>query len=375
MGVLCAMLIVIQLFGGFRGLKAALKMGAVIRVMDSQFVTDYDEDMVIDSAMAGAVSGLDDRWSYYMDAEAYADYMDYSANLYQGIGVTIQKDEETGGFRIVTINKDGPAQRVGILAGDIILAVDGISVTEGDTSDVRALIQADYGKEAIVTVQHEDGSREDFTVSCEVIYSTPVTFELLEGDVGYIIIENFREGASDDAINAVSELITDGAECLVFDVRNNPGGQLTELVKLLDYLLPEGDVFVRTDRNGRESVETSDADCVELPIAVLVNGDSYSAAEFFAAALQEYDWAEVVGEPTTGKARSQVTVELYDGSAVHLSKYSYLTPNRVDLYEAGGIVPDVLSTLTEEERQKLDTGWLEPAEDPQLQAAIDDLQS
>ena len=374
-GLLLAAIFAAVVFGGWRGVKAALKMSAVLRVIDTQFVTECDEDAVVDSAMSGAVSGLDDRWSYYMDADSYAAYLDYSANRYQGIGVTIRKDEETGGFLIVTVNRDGPAQRAGITAGDIILAVDGVSVTEGDTEDVRALIQADYGKDALVTVRHEDGSEEDFSVSCEEVFSSPVEYELLDEDVGYIIIDNFREGAADEAKNAVGELMSDGASCLVFDVRNDPGGQLTELVSILDYLLPEGDVFIRSDRAGHETIETSDASCIELPMAVIVNGESYSAAEFFAAALREYDRAVVVGEPTTGKARSQITVPLFDGSAVHISKYAYLTPDRVDLYEAGGIVPDVEIALTEEERQQFDTGWLEPGDDPQIRAAIDALRS
>ena len=374
-GLLLAAIFTAVVFGGWRGVKAALKMSAVLRVIDTQFVTECDGDAVVDSAMSGAVSGLDDRWSYYMDADSYAAYLDYSANRYQGIGVTIRKDEETGGFLIVTVNRDGPAQRAGITAGDIILAVDGVSVTEGDTEDVRALIQADYGKDALVTVRHEDGSEEDFSVSCEEVFSSPVEYELLDEDVGYIIIDNFREGAADEAKNAVGELMSDGASCLVFDVRNDPGGQLTELVSILDYLLPEGDVFIRSDRAGHETIETSDASCIELPMAVIVNGESYSAAEFFAAALREYDRAVVVGEPTTGKARSQITVPLFDGSAVHISKYAYLTPDRVDLYEAGGIVPDVEIALTEEERQQFDTGWLEPGDDPQIRAAIDALRS
>ncbi|MCD7749578.1 MAG: S41 family peptidase, partial [Oscillospiraceae bacterium] len=227
---------------------------------------------------------------------------------------------------------------------------------------------------AVLTIQDgEDGSIYDVSVSCEVIYTSPVTAELLDGNVGYIIISNFREGAGSQAIEAVEELIAQGAESLIFDVRSNPGGQVSEMVELLDYLLPEGDLFIRADKNGRENVETSDADCVELPMAVIVNADSYSAAEFFAAALRDYDWATIVGEATTGKGRSQVTIALADGSAVHISKYTYLTPSRIDLYEAGGLIPDVEIDLTEEELLLYQTGWLEPEDDPQVQAAIDAL--
>ena len=372
-GLLAAALAFVLFFGGFAGARSAVKYAAVLNVIRREFVADYDMESVTDAAMGGAVEGLDDRWSYYMNAEEYAAYQDYAANRYQGIGVTITKDEETGGFLVVTVNKDGPAMQAGIAAGDIILAVDGQDVTEGDTSDLRALIQADFGQDAIVTVLHENGTREDIAVSCEEVFSDPVEYELLDGGTGYVMISNFREGAAQSAIDAVEELISQGAERLVFDVRNDPGGQLTELTALLDYLLPEGDIFVRSDKRGVETVEASDAACVELPMAVLINGESYSAAEFFAAALREYDWAITVGEPTTGKARSQVTVALADGSAIHLSKYRYLTPHRVDLTETNGIVPDVELALTEEERTELDTGWLLPEDDPQVQAAIEAL--
>lgn len=374
-GLLAAFVAVLILFHGFAGLRGAWKLSAALQVFDRYFVTDYDVDAVIDGAMQGAVSGLDDRWSYYMTAEEFESYQDYSANRYQGIGVTIQKDSEIGGFLIVSLTRDGPAALAGLVAGDVILSVEGISTEDMDTIKLREYVQEAFGRTVCLEVLHEDGSVQEYAVSCEEVYSSPVTYELLRDGVGYVSIENFREGAANEAIAAIEELIGQGAERLLFDVRNNPGGQLTELVALLDYLLPEGDIFIRTDKNGRETAETSDADCVEMPMAVLVNGDSYSAAEFFAAALQEYDWADVVGEATTGKARSQITVALEDGSAIHLSRYSYLTPQRVDLYEQDGIEPDVEVSLSEEERLDFDTGWLEPEDDPQIQSAIDILAS
>ena len=285
-------------------------------------------------------------------------------------GGTITKDEATGGFLIMAVTKDGPAQAAGIVRGDIILAVDGEDVTQGDTAFLRSLIQADFGKTAVVTVMHEDGAAENFDVSCEEIYSDPVSSMMLDGAVGYAAIDNFRKGAGSEAVAAIEALLEDGAQSLILDVRSNPGGQVTELTELMDYLLPEGDIFIRADKNGNEEIDTSDASCLEIPMAVLVNGDSYSAAEYFAAALREYGWAVVVGQPTTGKARSQITVALPDGGAVHISHYTYLTPHRVDLYETGGIVPDVVSELSEEEQTLYETGWLEPEDDPQVQAAL-----
>ena len=369
-GAVAALLIVILGFGGFHGFARAAKFASVQRIIASRYVGEYDADAVTDAALSSAIVSLGDEWSYYMDADSYDAYQDYSANVYQGIGVTVSMDEATGGFLVHATDRDGPADRAGVLAGDIILAVDGVDMKGKTTEQLRSSIQADYGREALLTLQGADGETREVSVLCEEIYSNPVTYQLLDGHVGYIAISNFRQGAGQESIAAVDSLRELGADCLVFDVRNDPGGQVTEMVEILDYLLPEGDLFIRADKKGHEVVETSDDDCVEMPMAVVVNAESYSAAEFFAAALRDYDWAKIAGEPTTGKARSQVTYSLWDGSAVHLSTYSYLTPSRTDLYEAGGLVPDAEAAMPEELQLQYQTGWLEPEDDPQVQAAI-----
>ena len=377
-GLLCALAgalgmlaVLIVGFGGFRGFGRAAKFAAVMRIIDSKFVGECDLDETTDLALAVAVDSLDDDWSYYMDADSYDEYQDYSANLYQGIGVTIRADEATGGFLIEITSKDGPADRAGILAGDVILAVDGISVTGKTTEELRSLIQADYGKQALVTVRRADGTEEDVPVSCESIYQSPVSYEMLDGDIGYVKITNFRQGAGEDSVAAVDALLEQGAQGLVFDVRDDPGGQVKEMVTILDRLLPEGDLFIQATKSGRESIEKSDATCVEVPMAVVVNGNSYSAAEFFAAALRDYDRGVIVGQPTTGKARSQVTYTLWDNSAVHISHHTYLTPSRTDLYEEGGLEPDTEVALTEEQQLQYQNGRLAPADDPQVQAAVE----
>ena len=156
---------------------------------------------------------------------------------------------------------------------------------------------------------------------------------------------------------------------MIFDVRNNPGGYAHELVDVLDHLLPEGELFRTEDYTGKQAVEKSDADCLQLPMAVLVNGNSYSAAEFFAAALSEYEWAEVVGEKTTGKGYYQVTYQFSDGSAVGLSVGKYYTPKGISL--AGvGITPDVLVPVDQETANAIYAQTLEPEKDPQIQAAV-----
>lgn len=201
-------------------------------------------------------------------------------------------------------------------------------------------------------------------------FQTPVaTYELLEGDVGLIRIENFDSRCALETVVAVETLLQQGADALIFDVRNNPGGYKDELVEVLDYLLPEGEVFRSEDHNGKEEIDYSDASYVDAPMAVLVNLSSYSAAEFFAAALDEYDAAVVVGEKTYGKGYFQSTFELSDGSAVNLSIGKYYTPKGKSL--AGvGLTPDVEVPVDDETAAAIYYGTLDPAEDPQIQAAI-----
>ncbi len=237
-----------------------------------------------------------------------------------------------------------------------MLAVDGESVSGMTVSEVRTLIRSHLDESVTVTIKSGNETR-DVEIDCTIIYTKPVSYRLLDNGVGYIAISNFESGAGSGAIAAVDDLLAQGASRFVFDVRSNPGGLLSELIKILDYLLPEGDIFVSVNEAGEETVTKSDNICIEVPMAVLVNSDSYSAAEFFAAALSDFDWAVVVGTQTTGKARSQITLELSDGSAVHVSSNEYLTPSRVDLSKQGGITPDVTAEMTE-------TG------DAQMEAAI-----
>ena len=188
--------------------------------------------------------------------------------------------------------------------------------------------------------------------------------------MGYIKITNFNEKCADETIAVIEDLIRQGAEYLVFDVRGNPGGYKDELVKVLDYLLPAGDLFISVDYAGNREVDRSDEACLEMPMAVLVNGDSYSAAEFFAAALEEYDWAIVGGMPTVGKGHMQVTMDLNDGSAVALSIGEYYTPNGVSLEDQGGLVPEIQVEVDEKTAALIESDLLPPEEDAQLQAVI-----
>ena len=208
-----------------------------------------------------------------------------------------------------------------------------------------------------------------FQVERRAMTVIPAEGRLMPGQVGYIIIDNFDAGCAETVKALVEELQAQGAKSLLFDVRNNPGGLKTELTDLLDYLLPEGTVFHTVNYAGDEEIVTSDESCVDMPMAVLVNGSSYSAAEYFACALQEYGVGVVVGEQTFGKGYYQVGLQLSDGSCVNLSIGKYFTPEGKSLIDVG-VTPDVAVELSDDEALALARNRLAPEEDPQVQAAL-----
>lgn len=351
--VVTAILTYVAAIGGFGSkqyLDDARRYVEIEKIIDDNYIGDADYNELYNAAAAAMVKSIGDKWSYFMNAEEYEAYKLSSSNEYSGIGVSV-KVNSSGEFEVFSVEESSPAANAGIAVGDIITAIDGEDVSDKTLEDVSLLIRSKVNKDFPMTLE-SGGDTKTVTVACEIIYKNPVSSRLLDGNIGYIKISNFEAGSSENTKKAIEQLLQTGATSFIFDVRNNPGGLLTELVDLLDYILPEGDLFISVDKSGKETVQTSDKVSLKNKMIVLVNGNSYSAAEFFAAALQEYNWATVVGEQTTGKAHSQITLELSDGSAVHISTHKYLTPNRVDLAEAGGVTPDIAVAQDDEKTDK-----------------------
>ena len=347
------------------------KAAEVQEIIETYFIDDYDEDTLADGAASGMVDATGDEWSYYLSADEVAAYEESMANAYVGVGITITEDAEAGGMRVEEVVSGGPAEEAGIRMGDLLLAVEGEDVLPLGIDGTRNLVRGEEGTHVNMHFSR-NGTEYDVSVERRSIETPVVTGELLDENIGYIKIDNFDERSAAETIAFVKDLIGQGAEALLFDVRFNPGGYADELVKVLDYLLPEGDLFRSVDYAGREEVDTSDASCVVLPMAVFVNEDSYSAAEFFAAALQEYEWATIVGSQTYGKGNFQTAFYLSDGSMVNLSIGKYYTPGGKSLSERG-VTPDVVVDLDDEQYALLYYNALEQADDPQFQAAIDTL--
>ena len=332
-----------------------------------RFIGESDQVAMEDAAAEALVDSLGDRWSYYIPADEYEAYQEQVANAFVGVGITIQLTEESQGLLVVDVTRGGPAEEAGILVGDTLVAVEQTRIAGMSTTEVRNLVRGEEGTWVSMTLSR-DGREETFSVERRRIEVPVATFSMLDNHVGLVRIENFDQRCAQETIAAIEALLAQGAEGLIFDVRGNPGGYADEMVKILDYLLPEGELFRTVDYAGRERVDTSDADCLELPMAVLVNQDSYSAAEFFAAALREYDWAVVVGQKTCGKGYFQNTLPLSDGSAVGLSVGKYFTPNGQSLADVG-VTPDRVVEVDEDTRWKIYYGTLPIEKDVQLETA------
>ena len=338
-----------------------------------RFIGERDRVAVEDAAADAMVASLGDRWSYYIPADEYQDYLEQMANAFVGVGITIQVTEDSDGLLIVAVTQGGPAEEAGLLVGDVLVAVEETRIAGMSTGEVKNLVRGEEGTWVNLTVAR-DGREETIPVERRTIQVAVATYTMLEKNVGLVRITNFDTRCAEETISAIEALLEQGAQALIFDVRGNPGGYASELVKILDYLLPEGDLFRTVDYAGREHTDTSDESCLELPMAVLVNGDSYSAAEFFAAALREYDWAVIVGQKTCGKGYFQNTLPLSDGSAVGLSVGKYFTPNGVSLADVG-VTPDRVVEVDEQTRWKIYYGTLPIEEDIQLEVALELLET
>lgn len=306
-------------------------------IVNQNFIEQVDSASMKDSASAAVVNGLGDKWSYYMTPDEYTSYQLYASNDYSDIGMSIIKYGEAG-FQIVSVTQGTAAANAGLTAGMIITAVDGEDVRQCDIDDVRKMIRSHLNTSFILTV---DG-RDTYTVDPSVMYRSSVSYRLEKTQAGYVKIENFEAGTGDDSIAAIEDLLSQGAVALCIDLRNNPGGLDNEAALLLDYLLPSGELFSIVDREGRKTTTYSNAMSLQLPMVVLINDQTFAEAEMVAAVLQEYSWASILGEATSGMTRMQETFELSDSSAVRLSTKTYLTANGVDISKTGGVIPETI---------------------------------
>ena len=324
---------------------------------------DADLEGATDKALSAFVDGLGDRWSYYLPAQRHQETIERRANSYVGIGVTVDSVSREEGLLVQSVTRDGPADKARVLAGDVITAVDGVSIAGEGRETASDLIRGEEGTKVALTLLGEDGASRDVTCTRATLHNASAQGRLLDNKVGYVQLSNFYSGSADSFQAEMDALLEQGAESLLIDLRGDPGGYVSELEQILDYLLPEGPVFTHKPRWWFKSVYVSDENCVDLPMAVLVNQHSYSAAELLAAQLRESVDAPIVGERTSGKGYSQLTFPLANGGGAGLSTAAYCTGSGHSLI-GEGIVPDVELSLPE-------GAALGGEDDVQLKAALE----
>lgn len=334
----------------------------------TSFAGDADKTKIEDAAADAMVNAMGDRWSYYIPAAELPSFLENSENAYVGIGVTVQATDDNSGLMVIAVQPGGPAEEAGVQVGDVIIQVDGESAQDRTVTEISAMIKGEEGTVVSITVLR---SGEGITMSMtrKRMETTVASSKLLNEHVGLVTIQNFDERCADETIAAIKALLNQGADMLLFDVRNNPGGYVDELTKVLDYLLPEGDLIRTVGTDGSDETVTSDADCVKVPMAVLVNENTYSAAELFAVDLSEYGVARIFGQKTSGKGFFQQVFQFSDGSAAGISVGRYYTSQGNNL-EGIGLTPDEEIKLDDESEALLYNGMLEPENDVQLQAAM-----
>jgi len=341
------------------------KIVKVLKTIESDFVGEYNQEELIDGAVYGIVAATGDRWSFYMNKEDYANYQSDIMNQYVGIGVTVTFSEEQQGLVITKVHSGSPADAAGLKRKDVIVGVNGEAVIDLGYEETVSRVRGTENTPVTLKVQRGETSFTIDIVRKSYLYNA-VSSRIINGNIGYVKIDNFDSRVDVNFEDAIAKLQEAQVKGLIFDVRGNPGGMKDAMVSMLDLLCPEGVLFTMRDKHGNESVDYSAPGEVDLPMVVIVNQDSYSAAEFFAVALQEYGKAEIIGTGTSGKGYSQVTKDLGDGTAINLSTNEYFTPQGKSLIGTG-LTPDYYVELDFDGNFML----LEDEEDNQLQKAIE----
>ncbi|MBQ8514566.1 MAG: S41 family peptidase [Ruminococcus sp.] len=321
------------------------RMAELEDYVEENFYQDVDEEAAMDGALKGYVAGLNDPYSSYLTEDEYSDWQVKESGTTVGIGVTVQAIDEDG-LLIIEVNPGSPAEQYGLLPEDLIVAVDGQRVSELGYEESVAAVKGQIGTEVVLTVER-DGEELDISVVRDEVVTITAFGQMLEENVGYIRISAFRANTDEQFTETLETLLEQGAESLIFDVRNNGGGLLSSLEDTLDPLLPEGVIAIANYGNGTErTIVESDAEELDLPMAVLVNENTASAAELFAASLRDFDKAFLVGTTTFGKGVMQDTRKV-SGGAVTLTVATYQTV-KGECYHGVGLTPDEVVALGED---------------------------
>lgn len=349
------------------GMSNTAKIRQIEEMLNTYYVEDYDKELAEELMYTGLVAGVGDPYTYYLSADSLAEQVEKNSGHFVGIGVEIYAGDD-GYIVVSSVTPGGPAEAAGILAEDKITEVDGESITGKTAADVSALVKGEEGTDVTLTIFREStGEVLEKTVTRQDIQVQTVSWRMMDDNIGYISITNFRENTYNQFKEALDTLEAEGMEKLVLDLRNNTGGLVKSAHEIGEELLPEGIMVYTMDKEGNREDTLCDDVYNDVPMVVLVNGNSASAAEILAGAIQDTGRGELIGTTTFGKGLVQRLFTLPDGSGLNVTIQKYYTPNGTSIHGVG-ITPDYEVELPEEYAQQTNI----PAEaDTQLQKAVE----
>ena len=321
--------------------KTVKKIDELMSYIDLYYNDDYDEEDIRNAIYAGILEGLGDPYSVYYTADEYKDMQINTSGNYYGIGAALSQDAKTKEVTISKVYEGTPAEEAGLKDGDQIIKVND---TESTSKELSALVQEIRGEEGTtVHLQvYRASNNKTFEIDVERknVELPSITSKMLDGGIGYIQISEFQSKTDEQFKSALADLKKQGMKSLIVDVRSNPGGLINAASNILDQILPEGTVVYTEDKYGKREDYTSDSNCLDCPIAVLVNENSASASEIFAGAIKDYNYGTLIGTKTFGKGIVQTVFPLEDGDAVKITTAKYYTP-KGNYIHGVGIEPDI----------------------------------
>ncbi len=343
------------------------KLSEIDRIVRQNYNGEIDEQQLSDAIASGYMSGIGDKYGMYITAEDYAEMNESYNGKVVGIGIEAVQDS-SGYIKVIDVYADSPAVSAGIKKGDLIVKINDTDVNANSYSQAIEQLSGEEGDKVTVVIRRDT---EDITmeITLRSVEVPTAVGKMLDGNIGFIQIKKFDEATPTQFNKVLDSLISQGAGAIIFDVRNNPGGTITSVTKILDRLLPEGDIVSATYKDGTtEVLATSDAEEVALPMFVLTNSQTASAAELFAQAIKDYNKGVTVGTTTYGKGLMQTIYKLSDGSAIDVTIAKY-NPPKSENFDGVGVAPDYEVKLSpEEEKNYYD---LTEDTDPQIQKAIE----
>lgn len=351
--------------------KGTDKIEEVLSLLQSKYMGKLDVNELVDGAIEGIFSKIDDPYTRYLTDDEYDELINSGNEVYSGIGVHISLNSKTEQLVIIGVMPNSPAKNAGIKAGDIILSVDGIEANVDNYNESVDRIKGKVGTTVVLKIQR-DGKTKEYSIVRNNIEANNIESCVIKDNIGYIRIFEFSNGIYDQFKDEYNNLVSkQKVKALIIDLRNNPGGLVSDTVKIADMLVKEGIILKTVNSDGTTKVYTSGESHIEIPLAVLVNENSASASEILAGCIKDLQQGTIIGTTTFGKGIVQSVVKLDNGGAVSITTSKYYTASGIEIHK-NGIEPNIVINLP---KGVVNDMYISEKNDSQLKKAIEIVKS